>query len=117
VASTLRRLALPVAFTMLAVLLLGTVWYRATYHVWPGQGAGTRIHWCGRNYDGGDGPPQSAKQIKSTYGGQWRTDGGYPPLGPRRGLLVPRPGTYCPTVIFLSVGPDRYLGYALSGGP
>jgi hypothetical protein len=99
------------------VLLFCAVWYRATYHVWPGQGAGTRIYWCGRNYDGGDGPAQSAQQIKSTYGGQWRTGGGYPPLGPRRQLLVPRAGTYCPTVIFLSVGPNQYLGYGLSGGP
>lgn len=34
-----------------AVLVGGggfTAWYRATYNVMPGQGAVTRVHWCGR---------------------------------------------------------------------
>jgi hypothetical protein len=26
-------------------------WYRATYNVLPGQGASTRVHWCGRDYE------------------------------------------------------------------
>jgi len=26
------------------------VWYRATFHAWPGQ-QGSRVHWCGRDYE------------------------------------------------------------------
>ena len=26
------------------------VWYRGTFHAWPGQ-QGSRVHWCGRDYE------------------------------------------------------------------
>jgi hypothetical protein len=43
---------------MAAVLAAGAFvfWYRATYNVLPGQGASTRVRWCGRDYEWAGGP-------------------------------------------------------------
>jgi hypothetical protein len=50
------------------------VWYRATFHAWPGQ-QGSRVHWCGRDYEyfGQHGRPvmdgpQSGPRIRPLVG-------------------------------------------------
>lgn len=103
---------------VLCALVVGTFWYRATYHAFPGQTAGSRIRWCGRDYDSGGGPAESLRQIQAAYGDGYRIAGHYPPLALSDSQLVAPQGlSYCPTVIFLSAGPDRYFSYGLSGGP
>ena len=113
-----QRAPLGVGILVCAVLL-GTLWYRGTYTVWPGQAAGSRVTWCGRHYDGGtSGPAESLQQIRATYDASYRVVGDYPPLGLARSEVVARAcGPHVPTVIFLSVGTDRYVSYELSGGP
>ena len=104
---------------VLCAVLAGTLFYRTIYNVWPGQGAGGRVEWCGRHYDGdGGGPAESLRQIQATYDASYRVVGDYPPLGLAPSQVVARGcGPLVPTVIFLSVGPDRYVSYGLSGGP
>ena len=38
------------AVTMAVAAGCIAVWYRATFHAWPGQ-QGSRVHWCGRDYE------------------------------------------------------------------
>jgi hypothetical protein len=35
------------------------VWYRLACNEWPGQGASTRVHWCGPDHESFGGPPQT----------------------------------------------------------
>ena len=104
---------------LLGALLAGTLLYRTTYNVWPGQGAGSRVEWCGRHYDSdGGGPAISLRQIHATYDASYRVVGDYPPLGLTESQVAARScGPTVPTVIFLSVGPDQYVAYGLSGAP
>jgi flagellin-like protein len=112
-----KGLAPLVGSVVLFAVVVGALWYRASYGVLPGQGAGSRIRWCGRDYDGG-GPAESLSQIQATYGASYQIAGDYPPLALSRSQLVAPEGlSYCPTVIFVSVGPDQYDSYGLSGGP
>jgi hypothetical protein len=99
-----------------------TLWYRATYNVFPGQSADARVHWCNRNYDNYGGPALSLAQVEA--GASWpvRVVGNYPPLALHRDQLLaevyPGPHTYsCAVAVYLRTGPDRYAGYELSGGP
>jgi hypothetical protein len=114
------------AGAVLAVVLVAaagvTVWYRGTYHVWPGQAAGSRVHWCGRDYENDQGPGSAVtlQQAKADSPLPLRVADSYPPLGPRRQLLaVSMAGqpAACPTVVFLQTGQDSYLPYGLLGGP
>jgi hypothetical protein len=117
-----RRQAMAWALYALLFTVGGFVlWYRATYNVFPGQSAGTRVHWCNRDYDN-YAPALSLRQVES--GASWpvRVVGNYPPLALHREQLLaevyPGPHTYsCAVAVYLRTGPDRYVGYELSGGP
>ncbi|MGO9217537.1 MAG: hypothetical protein ACLP5E_07175 [Streptosporangiaceae bacterium] len=114
-----------------AVMVAGggfTFWYRATYNVLPGQGASTRLHWCGRDYQSSDGSPQTWRQISAQQRAPIRALGHYPPLGvPGQELFAPAaPGAQrfsvspplpCAMVVYLRTGPGEYLTYVLEGGP
>jgi hypothetical protein len=58
-----------------------TFWYRATYNVMPGQGASTRVHWCGRDYGSNGSSPQTWRQISTQERSPLHAVGHYPPLG------------------------------------
>jgi hypothetical protein len=98
-----------------------TLWYRATYNVFPGQSADARVHWCNRDYDD-DAPTLSLQRVEA--GASWpvRVVGNYPPLALHRDQLLaevyPGPHTHsCAVTVYLRTGSDRYAGYELSGGP
>ena len=104
------------------------LWYRGTYNVWPGQGASTRIHWCGRDYESFGGSPRTRQQISSQEHFLIRPAGQYPLLawspqelfaavviGAPRGSVSPPP--LCAMVVYLRTGPDQYQAYSLEGGP
>jgi hypothetical protein len=103
---------------MVVVLAAGAFvfWYRATYNVLPGQGASSRVHWCGRDYEWAGGTSTWA-QLATQTGGHPALVAHYPPLGDRAALYSQRPrGDSCSTVVYLQTGPDRYRGYVLEGG-
>jgi hypothetical protein len=113
---------------MAAVLAAGAFlfWYRATYNVMPGQGASTRVHWCGRDYEWAGGGTSTWAQLTAQTPGHPRLVGRYPPLGSRAALYAAaRPASQrevtgrglCAMGVYLQTGPDRYRGYALEGGP
>jgi hypothetical protein len=112
---------------MAAVLAAGAFvfWYRATYNVLPGQGASTRVHWCGRNYEWAGRGTSTWAQLTARTPGQLRLAARYPPLGSRAALyaqVVPvaqrrRYGGPCAMVVYLQTAPDRYRDYELAGGP
>jgi hypothetical protein len=105
-----------------------TVWYRAVYNVWPGQGASARVHWCGRDYESFGGPPWTWRQISAQERRPVHAVGAYPPLGwpaqelfaavtpaaPRLAFSPPLP---CAMVVYLHTGPGQYQAYSLEGGP
>jgi hypothetical protein len=98
-----------------------TLWYRATYNVFPGQSADARVHWCNRDYDN-YARALSLRQVEA--GASWpvRVVGNYPPLALHRDQLLaevyPGPHTHsCAVAVYLRTGTDRYEGYELSGGP
>ena len=111
--------------TLLLVAVGGlTVWYRATYHTWPGLGVPAAVHWCGRDYSGGIAGPQTWAQVTAQAPVAVRAVGYYPPLGPGRllladtGVATNRPtGQLCAMAVYLRTGPDRYQAYTLEGGP
>lgn len=116
------------AGTGAAVLLVAAgsliLWYRATYHVWPGRGVPTVVHWCGRDYEHGLVGPQTWAQLTAQAPMAVRTVGYYPPLGPGRllvadtGPVTNRPaGEVCAMAVYLRTGPGRYQAYTLEGGP
>jgi hypothetical protein len=100
-----------------------TLWYRATYHVFPGM-MPTVVHWCGRDYQDGVAGPQTWAQITAQAPMAIRAVGYYPPLGPGRLLLADTgratshpPGQVCAMAVYLRTGPGRYQAYTLEGGP
>ena len=120
------RRGLQILAIALAVAAGGiAVWYRATFHAWPGQ-QGSRVHWCGRDYEY-FGTSETWAQITSQERLPVRPMGGYPPLGPRYELFAARvpdrqrfsvsPPLVCAVLVYLRVGPDRYQVYSLEGGP
>ena len=115
---------------ILTVIAAGgtAIWYRHTYNVWPGQGASTRVHWCGRDYESFGGPPQTRQQISSRQHFLIHPVGEYPPLALSRQQLFaavviggPRtsvsPPPLCAMVVYLRTGADQYRAYSLEGGP
>lgn len=114
-----RRFLLAGGLVLVLVVLLGTLAYRLYYHVWPGQGPGSRVSWCGRDYDyyTQDNSPLSLRQIQASYGRGYQVAGSYPLLPPRSQVVSPGCDPTVPTVIFFSVGTDQYVAYGLSGGP
>ena len=120
------RRGIKILSVTMAVALSGiAVWYRATFHAWPGQ-QGSRVHWCGRDYEY-FGPPETWAQIISQERLPVRPVGGYPPLGPQYELFAARipdkqrfsisPPLVCAVLVFLRIGPDKYQVYSLGGGP
>jgi hypothetical protein len=111
---------------VVAVLAAGgfVFWYRATYNVLPGQGASTRVHWCGRDYEWAGHGTSTWAQLTAQTPGRLRLAGRYPPLGSRAALYATEvtapqqpPGSACTTGVYLQTGPDRYRSYVLEGGP
>jgi hypothetical protein len=105
-----------------------TVWYRAVYNVWPGQGASSRVHWCGRDYESFGGPPQTWRQISAQEPSPIHAVGVYPPLGWSRQELftaataqserrAARQSLVCAMIVYLRTGPGEYRAYSLEGGP
>jgi hypothetical protein len=115
----------------LALVVLGAgalvFWYRATYNVLPGQGASSRVHWCGRDYEAATPATDTWSRSTARAPGKVRLVGRYPPLGARDGLyaaLSPAaargtsdPPLPCAMVVYLRTAPDRYRTYVLEGGP
>lgn len=114
-----RRLVRMSALILIAAIAAITLWYRMTYAIWPGQEAGARIHWCGRDYNQGQGSPLTLQQVQAQAGAPVDAVGDYPPLGPKQQLIAVRQGQggECPAVIYRSIGSGQYLAYGLSGGP
>ena len=115
-----RRAGAALAIVLVAAAAVA-IWYRGTYHVWPGQAAGSQVHWCGRDYENDQGPgsAETLQQAKAGSSLPLRAAGSYPPIGPQQLFAVSMAGqpAACPTVVFLKTGPDRYLPYGLLGGP
>jgi RIP homotypic interaction motif len=119
------RLGVNVARAALAVAVVAggfTVWYRATYHAFPGQQVPS-VRWCGRDYQK-EGPSQARRQVTAQEGSPIRAVGHYPPLawwGQELFALSPRkvhsPGQPCAIVVYLHTGQDSFQAYALEGGP
>ena len=110
---------------LLALIIIAAgvfaVWYRASYNIWPGQRADTRVHWCGRDYQQ-DGSPQTWRQVTAGTSFPVRAVGEYPPLGLTRQELfapiVPHAQlSSCATVVYLHASPGDYQPYSLLGGP
>ena len=113
----------------ISVLLIAVgglaVWYRATYHTWPGLGVPTVVHWCGRDYEDGVAGPQSWAQSHRA-GPRGRHGGRHlpavrprapAPRGHRATSPVGPPGQVCAMAVYLRTGPGRYQAYTLEGGP
>ena len=101
-----------------------TLWYRGTYHMWPGGGVPMVVHWCGRDYQEGISGPQSWAQITAQAPAAVHAVGSYPPVGPGRLLLADTgaatsrpPGQVCAMIVYLRTGAGRYQAYTLEGGP
>lgn len=105
-----------VAVVVVVAAVVATVGYRTRYHVWPGQTAGSRISYCGRDYDAGNSG-LSLRGIQAESSAPVRNTGEYPPLGPQHALYAAASSGYCPTVVFLETGPGQFTAYALQGGP
>jgi len=56
------------------------VWYRSTYHVWPGEGIPPRIHWCGRDDERGPDPAMSGAAARKALGGPLQPVMRVPPI-------------------------------------
>jgi hypothetical protein len=110
--------------TLVAAVLAGgfTVWYRATYHAFPGQQV-PRVHWCGRDYSIQDSP-QTWRQISAVERSPIRAVGQYPPLvwwgqevfAPSLPVMPHGPGEPCAIEVYLRTGQDIYQAYVLEGG-
>lgn len=126
-----RRRPAPVAILVaasVALLLAGAgwaLWYRETYHLWPGQDIPPRIHWCGRDYDRSLSPPVPLAEAERTLGRPLVAVAGVPPIRSKdlfaaateADLRREDPSAEgCATLIYLRVDPDRYRAYELQGG-
>jgi hypothetical protein len=112
-----------VAICLASALFFGALWYRATYHVFPGM-MPTVVHWCGRDYETGDTSWSWAQVTSAEAPRRVRVVGSYPPMfGMGRPLLAapaagPVPsGEPCAMGVYLRTGPGRYQPYGLEGGP
>jgi hypothetical protein len=111
------------AACLFVAAIFGMLWYRATYHVFPGQ-MPTVVHWCGRDYETGGASWNWAQVTAAERPRQVRMVGSYPPIfGLGRPLLAapvagPVPaGEPCAMGVYVRTGPGRYQPYALEGGP
>lgn len=120
------RLGVNVARAALVVIVVAggfTVWYRATYHAFPGQQVPS-VHWCARDYQN-QGPAQTWREITAQGRSPIRAVGQYPPLGWWGHELFAvsppgwcgAPGEPCAMVVYLRTSRDSYQAYTLEGGP
>jgi hypothetical protein len=108
------------AVCLVLIAALGTLGYRATYHVFPGM-VPTVVHWCGRDYQSG-ARENWAQVIAAERPRQVRVVGSYPPILGRPLLAAPvagpvSPGEPCAMGVYVRTGPGRYQAYTLEGGP
>jgi len=121
-----RNTAGAVAICLAGAVFFAALWFRATYHFFPGM-VPTTVHWCGRDYETGDSGRQSWAQITAAQRPrQIHVVGTYPPIfGFSRPLLAPAapgahplgPGEPCAMGVYVQTGPGQYQGYSLEGGP
>jgi hypothetical protein len=113
------------AICLLLAAFIGTLWYGATYHAFPGM-VSSVVHWCGRDYQTGGGRESWAQVTAAERPRQVRVVGSYPPIfGFSRPLLAPAvpgarspgPGEPCAMAVYVRTGPGRYQPYTLEGGP
>ncbi len=88
------------AVCLLVAAFAGALWYGATYHALPGM-VPTVVHWCGRDYQTGDGGARNWAQITAAE-------------EPRRVRVV---GSPCAMAVYVRTGQNRYQPYTLEGGP
>ncbi len=114
---TISRWWLAVAVPVLVLVLAAAtwaVWYRGTYHLWPGESVPPRIGWCGRDYDRATGPAVPHAEVERLIGRRTEVVARVPPHGPQHDLVAAADG--CAALVFLRLGPSRYLVYELQGG-
>lgn len=110
------------AVCLLLIAALAAIWYRATYHVFPGT-MPTVVHWCGRDYETGGGSWGWAQVAAEEAPRRVRVVGSYPPFFGGRPLLAAPgdlpagPGEPCAMIVYVRTGPGRYQPYTLEGGP
>lgn len=111
------------AVCLLLAAFAVALWYRATYHVFPGAVPAV-VHWCGRDYQTGGGPENWAQVTGAERPRQVRVVGSYPPLfGAGHPLLAAPgdlpvgPGEPCAMAVYVRTAPGRYQPYTLEGGP
>jgi len=63
---------------VLAAVAVFTLWYRGTYNVMPGQSAGERVRWCGRDYQY-SGPALTRQQVAALVKAPLRAEGAAAP--------------------------------------
>ena len=94
----------------------------------PGQGASTRVHWCGRDDQSEGWSPQTWRQVSAHQRPPLRAVRHYPPLGlpdqelfagstPEAQPIDVQPTLPCACGVYPRIGPGRYQPYALEGGP
>ena len=118
-----RRFWIMAARGGLAVIVMAggfTIWYRATYHAWPGQEV-SRVHWCGRDYQAFPGRSETRPQVASEQRWPVHQVGWYPPLGwPHQELFAATfpaevrhaarpPLSSCAVVVYLRIGPGKLV--------
>jgi hypothetical protein len=121
-------LAYGVVVTVLAAAAGFTFWYRAAYNVMPGQGASSRVHWCGRDYGSVGSSPRTWQQISAQQRSPVRAVGRYPPLGlggqelfaavtpgAQRSSASPPPP--CAMIVYLRTRSNEYVAYPIEVGP
>jgi hypothetical protein len=117
-----RNAAGAVAICLAGAVFFAALWFRATYHFFPGM-VPTVVHWCGRDYETGE--TWTWAQITSEEAPRKvRAVGSYPFLFPGAHTLFAapiagpvKPGEPCAMTVYIRTGPDRYRLYALEGGP
>ena len=111
------------AVCLLLIAALAALWYRATYHAWPGTMPSV-VHWCGRDYEAVHETWTWAQITREEAPRKVRAVGSYPSLFPGGRTLVAapfagpvKPGEPCAMIVYIRTSPDRYGVYSLEGGP
>jgi hypothetical protein len=110
-------IGLRVLFAIILVAAAGYVfWYHGHYYVWPGQPAGSKISWCGQDYQAGK-KALSSKEINAGSPSTLHGVAAYPPLGsPRQQVFAQAGLNHCPSVVYLETTPGQFTAYGLVGG-
>jgi hypothetical protein len=108
---------LRVLFAIILVAAAGyAFWYHGHYYVWPGQPPGSKISWCGQDYQAGK-KALSAEEINAGSANPLHDVGAYPALGsPRQQVYAPTGLSHCPSVVYLETTPGKFTAYGRVGG-